>query len=123
MSTTNRPTHEIRLGALKASIWRNETENGPRFNTTFVRIYRDGEQWKTTDSFGRDELLPLAKLADLSHTWIYAQSREGQGQPGGAPPGPNPGPASQGAGSMASPAGGSGGARGASGGGGNPRGR
>lgn len=121
MSTTNRPIHEIRLGALKASIWRNETENGPRFNTTLVRIYRDGEQWKTTDSFGRDELLLLAKLADLSHTWIYAQGRDAQ--PGPAPFGPTAGTGAQGNGPMAGPVAGSGGPRSAGGGGGNSRGR
>lgn len=64
------PVHEIRLGAIKAAIWKNETENGPRFNSTFSRIYRNGDEWKSTDSFGRDDLLVLAKVADLAHSWI-----------------------------------------------------
>ena len=77
-----RPAHEVRLGLLRASIWRNETENGPRFNTSFSKSYRDGDQWKYTESFGRDDLLPLAKLADLAHTWIFSQA---QSKDGGAP--------------------------------------
>ena len=32
---------------------------------------RDDNQRKSTDSFGRDDLLVLAKVADLSHTWIH----------------------------------------------------
>lgn len=72
-----KPIHEVRLGSIKAAIWKNETEAGPRFNATFSRLYKDGEQWKTTDSFGRDDLLVLAKVADQAHSWIHAQ---GQGE-------------------------------------------
>lgn len=71
-----KPVQEIRLGVVRAAIWRNETENGPRYNTTFSRIYRDAEQWNNTDSFGREDLLLVAKVADLAHTWIHAQGRE-----------------------------------------------
>ena len=67
----NQPAHEIRLGALKATIWRNETTVGTRYNVTVSRIYKEGEEWKTTESFGRDDLLPLAKTLDLAHTWIH----------------------------------------------------
>ena len=66
----NQPAHEVRLGAIKAAIWQNETEAGVRFNVTFERLYKDGEQWRSTDSFGRDDLLLLGKVADLAHSWI-----------------------------------------------------
>lgn len=67
----NKPIDEIRLGAVKAAIWRNDTESGPRFNTTFTRLYRDGETWKSADSFGRDDLLLLSKVADAAHTRVH----------------------------------------------------
>lgn len=70
------PVHEVRLGAVKAAIWRNEMESGVRYNVTVSRIYRDGEQWRTTESFGRDDLLVLAKVADTAHTWIFGQTQE-----------------------------------------------
>jgi hypothetical protein len=66
-----KPVHEVRLGSIKAAIWENQTENGTRFNVTVSRIYKDGEQWKSTDSFGRDDLLLLAKVVDLAHSWIF----------------------------------------------------
>lgn len=69
------PVQEIRLGSLKAAIWENRSENGTRFNVTVARIYKDGDQWKTTDSFGRDDLLLLAKVIDQAHTWIFEQGR------------------------------------------------
>ena len=67
------PKHEIRMGRVKAAIWTNETETGQRFNVTFSRLYKDGDGWKTTESFGRDELPLLAKVADMTHTWIFEQ--------------------------------------------------
>lgn len=66
----NQPAHEVRLGAIKAAIWKNDTESGVRYNVTFERLYRDGEEWKSTDSFGRDDLLLLAKVANEAHSWI-----------------------------------------------------
>jgi hypothetical protein len=44
------PAHEIRLGAVKATIWENETANGKRYNVTVARLYKDGDQWKRTES-------------------------------------------------------------------------
>lgn len=72
----SKPAHEVRYGAIKAAIWRNESENGTRYNTTFSKAYRDGDQWKNTDSFGRDDLLVVAKAASDAHTWIHQQPRE-----------------------------------------------
>ena len=72
----NKPVHEVRLAAVKAAIWKNDTDNGARFNVTISRLYKDGDDWKNTDSFGRDDLLLVAKVADLAHTWICAQQTQ-----------------------------------------------
>jgi hypothetical protein len=69
-----KPAHEIRMGRIKATIWENETENGTRHNVTISRLYKDGDQWKQTTSFGREDLPLVAKVADLAHTWIYEQA-------------------------------------------------
>ena len=63
------PAEQVRIGSIKAAIWKNEGENGAYFNVTFQRLYRteDG-QWQSTSSFGRDDLLILAKVADATHT-------------------------------------------------------
>ena len=75
--STNKPVEEVRIGSVKAAIWKNETEGGPRFNVTFQRIYRDDEKgWRSTDSFGRDDLLVLAKVADQAHGRIVALSQQ-----------------------------------------------
>ena len=74
----NQPVHEVRLGRIKGTVWLNETDNGPRYNTTFARIYRVEDSWRETGSFGRDDLPLLGKVADLVHTWIFANSKPNQ---------------------------------------------
>ena len=69
------PIHEVRLGHIKAACWKNDTESGIRYNVTFSRIYKDGDNWKSTDSFGRDDLLTIGKVADQAHSWIFAQAQ------------------------------------------------
>ena len=69
------PVHEIRLGAIKATIWENNTEAGTRHNVSVFRLFKDGGNWKQTTSFGRDDLLTLAKVIDLAHSWIYEFSK------------------------------------------------
>lgn len=77
---SNKPAHELRIGRIKAVIWLNVTENGPRYNTCFTRLYRDGDTWKDSNSFGRDDLPLLRKVADRAHDWIFEQSTHGAGQ-------------------------------------------
>jgi hypothetical protein len=69
----NKPAHEIRLNGIRATIWKNDTDKGPRYNTTFERYYRDGEQWKSSDSFGRDDLLTMGFVATEALRWIIEQ--------------------------------------------------
>jgi hypothetical protein len=70
------PVHEIRVGRIRAAIWENETQNGSLHNVTFNRSYRDGDNWKNSTSFGRDDLLLVAKVADMAHTWIFQHRQE-----------------------------------------------
>ena len=73
----NKPVHEIRLDCIKAAIWANETQVGIRHNATVVRLYKDGDNWATSNTFGRDDLPLLAKVADMAHTWIFAETQKG----------------------------------------------
>jgi hypothetical protein len=68
------PNDEIRTEQIKATIWENQTTAGIRHNVTGNKIYKDGEEWKQTDSFGRNELQFMTKVIDLAHTWIFPQA-------------------------------------------------
>ena len=71
-----KPVHEVRLGRIRAAVWENETSNGTRHNVTIARLYKDGDTWKDSQSYGRDDLLLVAKVADMAHTWIYQQGQK-----------------------------------------------
>jgi hypothetical protein len=64
------------MGRIRAAIWENETENGTRHNVTVSRLYKDGNAWKDSTSFGRDDLPLVAKICDQAHSWIYDQAAE-----------------------------------------------
>lgn len=74
-SPRKRPVQEVRLGSVKAAIWENTVGDIVRHNVTFSRIYKDGAEWKSSDTFGRDDLLVLAKVADQAHSWICAVAK------------------------------------------------
>lgn len=66
------PIKTLRLGRIKAAIWENTAEQRTFYNVTFARSYMDEQKkWHDSDSFGRDDLLLLSKLADQAHTFIY----------------------------------------------------
>lgn len=78
MTTKTKPVHTVKLGLVEAAVWRNENDGKPRYNVTVRRSYavaeKDGRlNWSTTDSFGRDDLLSLAKVVDCAHSWIHKQ--------------------------------------------------
>lgn len=79
MSTNNSPIEEVRIGTVKAAIWRNHVgdDGAVRYGVTFGKLYRSAEdgKWQTTRSFGLNDLLVLSKLADQVHTRIH-QLRE-----------------------------------------------
>ncbi|MEM7132088.1 MAG: hypothetical protein AAF702_37630 [Chloroflexota bacterium] len=70
-STTNKPVFTFRLGTLSATIWQNRTKKGSYYRTEMVRNYRDTEGvWQTSSSFGHEELLNVAKLAERAEDYI-----------------------------------------------------
>lgn len=72
-----RPVHEVRLGRIKGAIWANNTEQGVRYGVTLTRLYKDQQsgEWRNSTSFGRDDLLLVAKVCEMALVWIYQQSQ------------------------------------------------
>ncbi len=81
----NVPVHTVRVGAIKVAVWKNSTQNGPMYNSTLVRSYKNQQgEWGESHSLSRDDLLVAAKALDLAHTFIVeteaaakAQQQEG----------------------------------------------
>jgi hypothetical protein len=81
---TKLPVKTLRLGRIKAAVWENEADRKKFYNVTFARTYvDDAKQYHDTDSFGRDDLPLVAKLADQAHTFIFerlAELKSGQSE-------------------------------------------
>jgi hypothetical protein len=75
-NTPTRPVHQVKLGSVKAAIWANQTNrNTMRYTVTVQRIYKDRGLWKRSDTYRRDDLLTLAKVLDIAHSWIHEQQQ------------------------------------------------
>lgn len=73
------PVEKLKIGLLTAAIWENVTEQGKFYNVTFDRRFNSKDGWKSTRSYGLDDLLAQAKLTDRAHTRILellAQDRQ-----------------------------------------------
>ncbi|MEK6703198.1 MAG: hypothetical protein AABZ53_13110 [Planctomycetota bacterium] len=101
MTEKPKPIHTLRLGPIQAAIWSNPGQHGPFYNVTIDRRFKDAQdQWQSSGSFGRDDLLIVAKVADAAHTYIcerQASDRSAQDGNGHEPTGsPSAAPADSG---------------------------
>ena len=64
------PAHEIRRGSVKALIWENDGTNGRFYRFTLVRLYKDGDDWKSTGSFGAQDIPKLSTVLIQAEDWI-----------------------------------------------------
>ena len=86
--TKDKPVRVVRIRNIRGNIWANRLPSGDlAYNVTIDRLWRDDEingggevikkgEWHQSQSFGRDDLLLVAKVADLCHTWIYRQIQD-----------------------------------------------
>jgi len=71
------PVDTLRDGALKATIWRRQSETKDYFTTSFAKTYSDKEgALKDGHSFGQSDLLGVAELARLAHQRTAELKRE-----------------------------------------------
>lgn len=65
---SNKPVETLRDGNLKASIWRNEGENGPSYSTTFARTWRDDQgRFHDSQSYAGTDMLRLGELSRTAY--------------------------------------------------------
>jgi hypothetical protein len=68
--TENRPVEKIRVGGVQLSIFRNEGEKGPYYKAELEHSYKRDGSWHATNSYGRRDLINLAKAALLADSVI-----------------------------------------------------
>ncbi len=70
------PIHKLRDGRLSAAVWENQTKDGKTVaSVTFTRTYRTESGLRNSGSFGRSDLLALAKLATEAHSFLLERAK------------------------------------------------
>ena len=78
MSENSKPVYRLRYGNVVAAVWLNNSNAGYFYNTTFCRLYKDGDNWGDSTSFEDRDLPNLVKAADDVHTWIFQQKAQAE---------------------------------------------
>ena len=76
---SNKPVKSFRLRGITASVFENSSEDGKSFyKVTLQRSYKQDDEWKSTNSFGRDDL-PLVSLL-TKQAWEFILNTEANSQ-------------------------------------------
>ena len=68
---SNKPVETIFDGRNKVAIWENSSEKGKYYTVKFSRLYDDEQgETKETNSFSKNELLKIARLANKAYDYI-----------------------------------------------------
>lgn len=76
----SKPEKKFRIGAVSASVFVNQAEDGGSFRSvTLERRYKDGDEWKSSDSFTlKDIPSAIAVLQMAMHHVAEADGNTGQ---------------------------------------------
>ena len=79
MSTTkknsNKPVEKFQLRGISASVFENTTDDGTVYHkVSITRTYKDGNEFKSTSVFSRDDL-PVVELL-TKQAWVSILKRE-----------------------------------------------
>ena len=67
--------HEVRHALIKVRICRNRTRSGLRHTVAVTRLFRNGDVWKESTRFGRDDIPLIRLVLDKAYTWIFRHSQ------------------------------------------------
>ena len=66
------PIKKIKLGSIQATVWENQSDKGkPWYNVVVTRTYKDGDEFKDSNSFGHNDLPVVSKAMDFAYSWIW----------------------------------------------------
>lgn len=69
----NEPVKRFRIGLVTAAVWKNKPGDTVFYNVTLQARYKDGEEWKDSNSLSTDQLLNAAKVLTRAEAYIAEQ--------------------------------------------------
>jgi hypothetical protein len=74
----NKPEKKFSCGSISASIWANtkivNSETVKLYSVTINKAYKEGEEWKYTNSFNIEDLPKVALVATEAYKYIRLKS-------------------------------------------------
>lgn len=68
------PAYQKRIGGVRGSVWLNQNDGRTYFNTTLVRRYKDGEEWKEVSTFnGAADVVAAQEVLRCCLQFIHEQ--------------------------------------------------
>jgi hypothetical protein len=64
---TKKPIKQYKAGVISVSAWKNESDKGEFITFSLQRAYKQGEEWKHTQSFRANDLPKLISLLQESY--------------------------------------------------------
>lgn len=83
MAKKKRPTHEIQLGAIRATIWTNHSSRDgvDWYSVTTSRCFKDAQgKWRKSYSFAMRHLPDLVRVIEEASQWIELNSESPAGK-------------------------------------------
>ena len=68
-----KPEQTFQLGSAHASVFVNEGEQGPFRTVTVQRRYKDGEEWKSSNSFTASQLAQAIAVMQRALDYVLDQ--------------------------------------------------
>ncbi len=78
----NKPEKKFSCGPISASIWANtkivNCETVKLYSVTINKAYKEGEDWKYTDSFNIEDLPKVALVANEAYKYMRLREYDSQ---------------------------------------------
>ncbi len=71
---SEKPAFEARLNHIRVAVWENSSNGKAWFNTVITRRFKDGDEWKDSNSYsGLGDLALAAEGVRLAQDFIRSQ--------------------------------------------------
>ena len=74
--TNKPPVHQVRLGRIIGKMWENQSDDKKWYNVTLGRLYKDGDEWKSSSSFGLGDMPQAIEVLRLAMDYVAGQEAE-----------------------------------------------
>ncbi len=78
----NKPEKKFSCGSISASIWANtkvvNSEKVKLYSVTINKAYKEGEEWKHTNSFNIEDLPKVALVATEAYKYVRLRENDSQ---------------------------------------------